>query len=195
MLWSDILAIINVRFRSDLSNHSKKGNVFVTSNWYVMRSKAHKEEQLERELRARQVDCFFPFLKVEPVNPRSKRIRPFFPNYLFVQIDLEEMNTTFLQWVPHSQGLVCFGGELAIVPDSLVYGIKKKLDAINAEGGLKARGYEAGETVRVTDGHFCGYEGIFETYLDGRDRVRILLDMLNGRKVPLELNQRQLAGV
>lgn len=167
----------------------------MTLNWFVMRSKAHKEGLLERELTARQVDCFFPYLKVEPVNPRSKKIRPFFPNYLFVQIDLEETNTSFLQWVPHSQGLVCFGGEPAVVPDSLVYGIKKKLDVINAAGGLKARGYAAGDAVRVTEGHFSGYEGIFETYLDGHDRVRILLDMLNGRKVPLELNQRQLAGI
>jgi transcriptional antiterminator RfaH len=162
-------------------------------NWYVIRSKAHKEAHLEKELEARDVHCFFPYLKVNPVNPRSKKIRPYFPNYLFVQADLEEAGLSFLKWVPYSQGLVQFGGEPAVVPESLVHGIMKRLDAINAAGGLKPKRFETGEIVWVTEGYFQGYEGIFDTYLDGRDRVRILLDLLTGRKIPLELNQQQIA--
>lgn len=164
-------------------------------NWYVIRSKVHKEGLLEKELEARRVTCYFPCLKVKPVNPRSKRIRPYFPNYLFVRADLEEEGASFLQWVPYSQGLVRFGGEPAIVPDSIVFGIKKELEEINANGGLKAKSYAAGERVRVTDGQFCGYEGMFDVYLDGNDRVRILLDLLTGRQMPLSLNQQQISGI
>jgi len=167
--------------------------VKVTLNWYVVRSKAHKEGLLEKELEARDVHCFFPYIKVQPVNPRSKKIRPYFPNYLFVQADLEEAGNSFLKWVPYSQGLVRFGGEPAVVPDSLVHGIMQRLDAINAAGGLQPKRFETGELVWVTEGYFQGYEGIFDTYLDGRDRVRILLDLLTGRKIPLELNQQQIA--
>lgn len=167
----------------------------MTLNWYVIRSKAHKERLLEKELEARQVTCFFPYLKVKPVNPRSKRIRPYFPNYLFVRADLEEHGTSFLQWVPYSQGLVRFGGEPAVVPDTLVYGIQKKLDVINAKGGLKTKTFTTGDAVRVIEGHFRGYEGVFDAYLDAHDRVRILLDMLTGRLLPLELKEKQITSL
>lgn len=167
----------------------------MTDFWYVIRSKAHKESYLTKELEARNVTCFFPFLKVKPVNPRSKKIRPYFPNYLFVQADLEECGRSFFEWVPYSQGLVKFGGEPAIVPEPLVLGIQKSLNEINASGGLKAKKFSAGDGVRVIDGYFSGYEGVFDAYLDGYDRVRILLDLLTGRQMPLALNQQQITSL
>lgn len=167
----------------------------MTDFWYVIRSKAHKESYLAKELEARNVTCFFPHVKVRPVNPRSKRIRPYFPNYLFVKANLEENGKSFLEWVPYSQGLVKFGGEPAIVPEPLVLGIQKSLNEINANGGLKAKKFSAGDGVRVIEGYFRGYEGIFDSYLDGNDRVKILLDLLTGRQLPLSLDERQITSL
>jgi len=162
-------------------------------HWYVIRSKTNKESMLEKELDARKVICFFPYLKVNPVNPRSYQVKPYFPNYLFVRANLEKEGKTFLKWIPYSQGLVQFGGEPVVVPDALVYGIQKSLNEINARGGLQNDKFSSGDAVKVVGGQFRGYEGVFDAYMDGRDRARVLLDLLNGRKIPLKLNKQQIA--
>ena len=45
-----------------------------------------------------------------------------------------------------------------------------------------------GDRVRIRAGAFSGYEALFDTRISGGDRVRVLLQMLNDRHVPLELN-------
>ena len=165
----------------------------MTDFWYVIRSKVHRESYLKKELDARDVTCFFPHLKVKPVNPRSKRIRPYFPGYLFVRADLGKIGKSCLQWVPYSMGLVHFGGEPAVVPDGLVFEIRKTVDEINKNGGLKTKKYLSGDGIRIVDGYFTGYGGVFDIYLEGTDRVRILLDLLTGRQMPLTLDEQQIA--
>ena len=56
--------------------------------WYALRSKPNKEEALWRELTARSYEVFYPQLHVQPVNPRSRKVLPYFPGYLFINIDL-----------------------------------------------------------------------------------------------------------
>lgn len=48
------------------------------TRWYVVSSKPRKEVQIDRYLRAQQVQTFYPILKVNPVNPRAARERGFF---------------------------------------------------------------------------------------------------------------------
>jgi transcriptional antiterminator RfaH len=162
--------------------------------WYVLRSKAYKESMLEKELEARKVICFFPYLKVKPVNPRSYQIKPYFPNYLFVRANLDKEGKSFLKWIPYSQGLVQFGGEPAIVPDPVVYSIRKRLNEINA-GGYDNKKIPSGDAVKIIGGPFRGYEGVMDAYIDGRDRVRLLMDMLRGRKLPVELRRQHIANL
>ncbi len=101
--------------------------------WYVLHSKPNKEEFLRQQLTSRQVDHFYPTVVVTPVNPRSRKIRPFFPGYLFVHMDLDEVNQSpSLQWMPGAVGLVAFDGKAAEVPDGLIAALKQRLgeDAI-----------------------------------------------------------------
>ena len=53
----------------------------------------------------------------------------------------------------------------------------------------------AGDTVTIQDGPFAGYEAIFDTRLSGQDRVRVLLNLLQKRQMPLELEGRQIRRV
>ena len=59
----------------------------MTALWYALRSKPNKEDFLAKQLEAYDVDVFFPRIHVKPVNPRSRKTRPYFPNYLFVHVD------------------------------------------------------------------------------------------------------------
>jgi transcription antitermination factor NusG len=44
----------------------------------------------------------------------------------------------------------------------------------------------------IQDGPFAGYEAIFDVRLPGKERVRVLLQMLTRRSVPLELSAGQI---
>ncbi len=166
------------------------------SNWYALRSKPRKEDVVWRQVLSQGFEAYYPRLKVHPVNPRSRKVLPYFPGYLFVNADLETVGTSVFQWMPHTIGLVSFGGEPSIVPDNLVYAVRQRVDEINAAGGETFDGLKSGDLIRISDGPFSGYEAIFDSRLPGSVRVRVLLQLLgNQRRVPVTLDASQIAKV
>ena len=165
----------------------------MSSYWYALRSKPRKEEVVWRQLRTQDFEVFYPRLKVQPVNPRSRKWRPYFPGYMFVNADIDLVGLSAFQWMPHSIGLVCFGDEPAVVPDNLIVAVKKRVDEIAAAGGELFEGLGHGDSVLISEGPFAGYEAIFDTRIPGSERVRVLLLLLNSqRQVPLELDAGQI---
>jgi transcription antitermination factor NusG len=161
----------------------------MTNFWYALRSKPRKEEVVWRQARDQGYEVFFPRLRVHTVNPRARQIRPYFPGYLFVYVDIEASGLSVFQWMPHATGLVTFGGEPAAVPDNLITAVRQRLDEINAAGGEIYDGLKKGDVVKINYGPFEGYEAIFDTRLPGSERVRVLLQLLsNQRRVPVELD-------
>lgn len=161
-------------------------------NWYALRSKPRKEEVLWKQLLAREIEVFFPRIRVHPVNPRSRKLRPYFPGYMFVQVDLEEVGLSRFNWMPHAIGLVSFDGEPATVPENLIHAIRKRVDEIAAAGGEFYDGLQPGDPVRISSGPFAGYEAIFDERLPGNERVRVLIQMLSDRHIPVELKAGQV---
>ena len=72
--------------------------------WYAINSHPHKEDALYRQVQSQGIEAFYPCVRVNPVNPRSKKIRPYFPGYLFVHVDLEATGDSLFQWLPHARG-------------------------------------------------------------------------------------------
>ena len=155
--------------------------------WYVLRAKPRKETQLYTYLCAKEIETFYPTLSVKPVNPRSSKIRPYFPGYLFVHVDLNLIGKNTLEWMPSATGLVAFGGEPAVVPDNFIYELKQTLTRLQTERDLGIHGIKPGDNVRIVGGPFAGYEAIFDTQLNGDQRAQILLQWL-GRQLKVEVN-------
>jgi transcription antitermination factor NusG len=161
--------------------------------WYALRSKPRKEDVVWRQVHNGGFETFYPRLRVNPVNPRSKKIKPYFPGYLFVYADLDEVGLSVFRWMPHAIGLVSFGGEPAAVPENLIHAIRKRVEEIADAGGEVLDGLKHGDVVRISDGPFRGYEAIFDDRLPGKERVRVLLELLGSqRRVPLELKTGQI---
>jgi transcription antitermination factor NusG len=165
-------------------------------SWYCIRSKPNKEEFLCNQLVAREIEVFYPRLRVKPVNPRASKIRPYFPGYMFVYLNLDEIGLSTLQWMPGALGLVFYGNEPVPVQEDLINAIRKRVEAANASREAWLSGLKPGDTVRVIAGPFAGYEGIFDLRLAGSERVRIFLSFLEqGRmKVDLPTTYIQLKG-
>ncbi|HVN56119.1 MAG TPA: transcription termination/antitermination NusG family protein [Anaerolineaceae bacterium] len=170
----------------------------MSANWYAIRSHPRKEESLWHQILNQGLDAYYPHLRVKTVNPRARKIRAYFPGYLFVKADLEVIGLSTLQWMPFAVGLVSFGGEPAIVPDTLIHAIRQRLEAIQEAGCEHLMDLErlhSGDQVRVLEGPFQGYEAIFDARIPGSERVRVLLKMLNQRNLPVEMDARTVKPV
>ncbi len=160
--------------------------------WYAINSHPNKENLLWKQLEQRGYECYYPRIKVNPVNPRSRKIRPYFPGYLFIRVDIEAVGLSTFQWMPYAKSLVSFGGDPPQVPEPFIRALQAKLDTIQKKGGEFFIDIQAGDQVSIKAGPFEGYQAIFDTRLDGSERVRILLKMLSDHYVPVELNVGQI---
>lgn len=160
--------------------------------WYAIRSKPNKEDFLARQFEAYGIRVFYPRLRVTPVNPRSRKSRPYFPGYLFVYTDLTVVASSTLQWMAGAANLVSFGGEPAAVPEALINTLEKRVEEINASNKPGADKLKRGEPIRIQAGPFAGYEAIFDGRVSGQERVRVLLRFLEKRQVAVELEEDQI---
>lgn len=155
--------------------------------WYALRVKPHKEKSVYQLLQARNIDTFFPTIRVKPKNPRAAKERPYFPGYMFVRADLEELGLNAFSWLPGTSGLVTFGDLPAVVPEHLIHEIKQRLAQHQAEAETMTS-LRRGDHVRIVSGPFQGYEAIFDMHLPGKERVQVLLAFLSNHLHPLKLD-------
>jgi transcription elongation factor/antiterminator RfaH len=160
--------------------------------WYVMHCKPRKEAFLRERLRIQKIEVFLPSIRVKPVNPRARKEQPFFPGYLFVHVDLEDISPSEFRRMPGSHGLVCFGGEPAHLGDALVREIQKQVEAMTDSVNNYVDRFKPGDMVVINDGPFASYKAMYDCRLSSSDRVQVLLNLLQDQKIRLELSGRQL---
>jgi len=76
--------------------------------WYVLQSKPQKEGLLCEPLCLRGIETYYPRIRFKTVNPRARKMKSYFPGYLFVQLDLKQTDLASLRWLPGAVGLVSF---------------------------------------------------------------------------------------
>lgn len=155
--------------------------------WYAMRSKANKEQFLFEQLNARGMHTYLPLIRSHAINPRARKMKPYFPGYLFIELDVEHEDSSDLQWVPGGVGLVSFGDEYPAVPPNFISALQKHLDELNQRGGKFADEYKPGDELQIQEGPLKGYQALFDARIRGTDRVRVLLKLLRGQLVRVEL--------
>jgi transcription antitermination factor NusG len=161
------------------------------ANWYVLSVKPHKERLVFEYLQNEGIVSYHPTYQVNPVNPRARKSKPYFPGYMFVNVDLQSAGEDCLRWIPGTRGLVRFGSRPAVVPANLITELQTRLQQFEALQQTCQK-LQKGDRVRIISGPFAGYEAIFDTYLSGRDRVQVLLAYLNHYTHRLRLNAGDL---
>ena len=164
-------------------------------DWHILHSKSNKEEIVLQQLNLRDITAYYPCVKVEPVNPRSRKIKPYFPGYLFVHANLDLMGTTILKWIPGTVGLVSFGNDFATIADDHLQTIRNHIDLINRAQATTNQEFMPGSQVQIQSGPFAGYQAIFDSYAPGHERVHVLLKMLKDRHIKLDLTRAAVGHV
>ncbi len=158
--------------------------------WYVLRSKPNKESFLTHQLDLEQIEHYYPSLKVTPVNPRSRKIKPYFPGYLFIPKEAVQASEYLFNRLPGAVGLLYIGGEVASVPDTIVQAIRLRVDDINQAGGETFEALQTlkpGDRITIDAGPFKGYEAVLDARISGTERVKVFLTMLEKQIMKVEL--------
>jgi transcriptional antiterminator RfaH len=171
------------------------------SRWYTVQTKPRAEHQVRAALAGKGLSVYLPLVKVERVNPRARPVAPLFPNYLFVQADLDAVGPSAINWVPGVVRLVSFGGEPVSVPDAVIEHIRRRSTELEKSGEFGLGPFRHGDQVRITTGPLRDLDAVFDQKLTARGRARVLLEFL-GRLTSTEvdldalekLDQRPSAG-
>ena len=157
------------------------GSDLTARSWYLVYCKP-RQEAVARENLARQgYETYLPRLH-EARRRQGKRVTlvaPMFPRYLFIHLNSQSDNWAPIRSTLGVVSVVRFGRDAARVPDDLVAALKSREDEQGVQI-LPTEDYRPGSRVRIIQGSFAGYEGVFQA-ATGRDRVTVLLDVL-GRK-------------
>ena len=116
-------------------------------------------------------------------------IAPVFPRYLFVALDLERDRWRSVNGTVGVSALVSARTTPLPVPVGVVEAMMAARDASGRRG--PRRRVAAGTRVKVVAGPFAGGYGVLER-LDGKARVRVLLNLLGGQ-APVVLDRAQLS--
>lgn len=148
--------------------------------WYAVYTKAGDEERAASNLRAGCIETFAPRRRER----RKDRLRgkpayvvkPLFPRYLFARFNVEKA----LGRVRYTRGVhsvVSFGEGPSPIRDDLIELLREQ----GGEDGVVQVGRElhAGDRVRISEGPFKNFEGVFTGRMKDDERVRILLSAVN----------------
>jgi len=142
--------------------------------WHLIRTKSGKERKVRERLDSELSELFLPLFKIR-TRRRGKlvdQIVPLFPCYLFGQFDVESQYRR-VRYTPGIREVLSAGGELLVVPRNIIEDLKQRCTGGPVE--IPQKPLTCGERVRVVEGPFRGIDAVFEGYLPGSERVRILL--------------------
>jgi transcriptional antiterminator RfaH len=164
----------------------------IQAGTWIAASTHHFKEAVAIENLARQgYRAYCPMIRRKTRHARRLRevIRPLFPGYVFVQLDLARE-----QWRPilstiGVRALIRFGDTFGVVPEAFLNEIRGR-----EQGGvlpMTRHTFEPGKKVRMCDGPFSG---LLATVLAASesDRLLVLMDLLN-RSVRVRVNLDDVA--
>jgi transcriptional antiterminator RfaH len=153
--------------------------------WYVVYTKPSSEKVARDSLARKGIDVFLP--KIEERDSAFSggvvRIAPLFPGYLFARISVQDDYYKVI-WARGVKRLVGNGEGPLPLDDSVVDLLMRK----TGERGIirPSQGFNLRDRVRVRSGPFEGLLGIVNGSLDKRERIKVLMSLLQeGTEVEL----------
>lgn len=146
--------------------------------WYLVYAKPRQEQAAQENLVRQGYRTYLPLLRVprRRLGRRVIRVEAMFPRYLFIHLDTVTDNWAPIRSTVGVSKLVRFGGEPAPVPDKLIEALRARENKQGVQD-VPLHSYQRGQKVRIEEGPFMGYEGIFLAKT-GEERVLVLLDVV-----------------
>jgi transcription termination/antitermination protein NusG len=172
--------------------------------WYVLRAIGGKEkkvkEYVENEIAKGELQGFvtqvlIPTEKVYQIRNGKKisKERNFYPGYVLIEAQLVGEVAHILRNIPNVIGFLgdTKGGDPVPLRPNEVNRILGKVDELADTGEELNVPFVIGETVKVIDGPFNGFNGTIEIINEEKKKLQVMVKIF-GRKTPLELSFLQV---
>lgn len=176
-------------------------------NWYVVRAVSQQEKKIknyiENEAVRRKLTDFIPEVlipteKIIEIRNGKKVVREknTLPGYILVNADLSNGEVLFLiKSIPGVIGFLGKNGGASIEPEPLrqsevnrILGVQDSSKEESIDSGMA---FVNGETVKVIDGPFNGFEGTVEEIFEEKKKLSVSVKIF-GRSTPVELGYLQV---
>jgi transcriptional antiterminator NusG len=176
--------------------------------WYVVRAVSGQENKIktyiENEISRLGLEDFVdqvlvPTERVIQIRKGKKihKEKVFFPGYIMIQANLSGEVPHIIKSITNVIGFLgeTKGGDPVPLRQSEVNRMLGKVDelAIEADANV-AIPFTKGETVKVIDGPFNGFDGTIERINEEKRKLEVMVKIF-GRKTPLELSYMQVEKV
>jgi transcriptional antiterminator NusG len=194
----------------DLTKNQEKGmsETSVNKKWYVVRAvsgqenkiKTYIENEISRLGLGDYVDqVLVPTEKVIQIRNGKKinKERVYFPGYIMIQANLSGEIPHIIRSITNVIGFLgeTKGGDPVPLRQSEVNRMLGKVDefSVDADSNI-AIPFTIGQTVKVIDGPFNGFDGTIEKINEEKRKLEVMVKIF-GRKTPLELSYMQVEKV
>ena len=148
--------------------------------WACAQTAPRRESVARHFLRLSDFEVYLPLVR----EGGAKVVRPLFPSYLFVRVELQWSRA---RWAIGVSRLILDGERPAVVPDQVVDALRRRErnGVVHLPQQPKHR---RGDKLRIIAGPFCGQLALCEG-MTARERVLVLLQVFGTqRKVELSQN-------
>ena len=155
-------------------------------HWYALHTKPRKENSLNQILTHRGITTYLPLLPKVHHGQRIAITEPLFPGYLFARLDLDIVNFGSLRWTPGLRDVVSGAEGPAPVGEAIIAHIQQRLAQGEILRSAAHERFKPQERVRLKGQPFEDLDVVFDHYLPGEARARVLMYIL-GRATPTEV--------
>lgn len=172
--------------------------------WYVLKTISGRENKvksyIEDEIKYQGLEehlgqIVVPMEKVVQIKNGKKiqKEKVFYPGYVMIEVNL-------VGEIPHIikgiNGVISFlsgtkGGEPVPMRKSEVNRMLGRMDDAAEKEEMINIPFSIGETIKVIDGPFNGFNGVIEEVNEEKRKLRVMISIFD-RKTPLELNYMQV---
>jgi len=177
----------------------------IEKKWYVVRAvsgqenkiKSYIESEISRLELGDYVDqVLVPTEKVIQIRNGKKvhKEKVYFPGYIMIQANLSGEIPHIIKGITNVIGFLgeTKGGDPVPLRQSEVNRMLGKVDELSVEADTNvAIPFTKGETVKVIDGPFNGFDGTIENINEEKRKLEVMVKIF-GRKTPLELSYMQV---
>jgi transcription termination/antitermination protein NusG len=168
-------------------------------NWYVIHTYSGYEDAVAKNLKQRIESLGMEDKIFNVIVPKEKKIKikngkrktveeKIYPGYVLVQMMVTDASWYVVRNTPRVTGFLGAGTTPIPVSASDMADLMKRMEMSEPEFTID---FEIGDTVKVNDGPFKGFEGKVSEIDKERGKIKVLVNMF-GRDTPVELDSLQI---
>jgi transcriptional antiterminator NusG len=175
--------------------------------WYVVRAVSGQENKIKSYIQSDITRLGLSDFVEEVLVPTEKVIqirngkkvnkeRNYFPGYIMIKANLSGEVPHIIRSITNVIGFLgeTKGGDPVPLRTSEVNRMLGKVDELSVQTENVAIPFKLGETIKVIDGPFNGFNGIIEKVNEEKRKLEVMVKIF-GRKTPLELSYMQVEKV